>query len=368
MSLPRYQRHERPRGDERRPPAQRVESHGKLPRLTGGLFILASIAALYLARDFFIPLSLALLFALILSPMVQSLARHQVPTPAGAGIVLAAFLGFLALGGYLVSGPISIWAEKGPETVQRVSAKVRSMMQPVRKLSAATETQKSDQEQPQKVEVKQPGILKSVAARTGTFVGVAGTTFLLVYFLLASGDALLTSILRSISNHSRRERTLEIGNEIKRHISKYLFAITMINVVEGILIASGLAIAGMPTPILWGAMHVFLNYIPFVGPLTGLAITSVVSFISFESVPRAIVPPIIYVAVMMLDNFVGPLVLGKRLVLNPALVFVSLMFWGWLWGIVGILIAIPVLIGAKIVCDAVPHLNRYGRIISAHNM
>src|SRR5215204_2950852 len=101
MSLPRYQRHERPRGDERRPPAQRVESHGKLPRLTGGLFLLASIAALYFARDFFIPLSLALLFALILSPMVQMLARRRVPTAAGAGIVLAAFLGFLALGGYL---------------------------------------------------------------------------------------------------------------------------------------------------------------------------------------------------------------------------------------------------------------------------
>jgi predicted PurR-regulated permease PerM len=365
MRVSRHERYGRPREDSKQPPGHRVESHSKLPRLTGGLFIIAAVASLYFARDFFIPLSLALLFALILAPVVQGFARHRIPTPAGAAIVLVAFLALLSLAGYLLSGPVSLWAEKGPETVQRISGKLRWITQPFRDFSAATETQKRIEEQPQRIEVTQPGILRSVVVGTGAFIGVAGTTFILLYFFLASGDALLTSILGSIGSHSRRERALGIGQEIKRHISRYLFAITMINMGEGVLISSGLAIAGMPTPILWGALHAFLNFIPYVGALTGLAITTGVSFISFTSIPRAIIPPMIYVGVMVLDNFVSPLVLGRRLVLNPALVFLSLMFWGWLWGIVGILISVPLLIVLKIVCDALPHLNRYGRIISA---
>ena len=112
-------------------------------------------------------------------------------------------------------------------------------------------------------------------------------------------------------------------------------------------------------------MHALLNFIPYIGAITGLVITGLVAIASFDSIPRMIIPPAIYLGIMILDSFASPMVLGKRLVLNPILVFVSLMFWGWVWGIGGILVAVPILIAYKIVCDHVPEWNRYGRIISA---
>ena len=332
-------------------------------RFLAGLFLIATFAVLYVARDFFIPLVLALLFALILVPAVHLLRRGHIPNAAGAAIVLVAFLGLLALAGYSLSGPLSTWIDKGPQIWARVSERLHSITRPMKELKTAAE--KTTPEPAPPVKVEQPGMLKDIAARTGSAVSLAGTTFILLYFLLAAGDPLLTSILAAVSNADRRERVLAISLDIKQHISKYLLTITLINVTEGTLIAGGLALVGMPTPLLWGALHALLNFIPYLGAITGLVITGLVAFISFDTVPRQFIPPALYLAVMVLDNFASPMVLGKRLVLNPVLVFVSLMLWGWLWGIAGILIAVPLLITLKIICDHAPDWKRFGRILSA---
>lgn len=313
------------------------------------------------------PVVLALLFALLLSPPVHALARFHIPPPAGAALVLLSFLGLLFLGGYFLAGPVTAWVRRTPQMIEQLSAKFERVARPSREFNAALRqgSQKEGLEKPAEVEIKKPSPVKGILTQTGAFIMTAGTTFILLYFLLAAGDALLAAILAGIVNTQRREKTMAVGHEIKGHISKYLFALTLINAAEGALIAAGLAMAGMPAPILWGALHAILNFIPYLGALTGLALTALVSFLTFESVSHAIIPPLIYFAIMVLDNFAGPMVLGKRLVLNPILVFVSLMFWGWLWGIVGVLVAVPILIALKIICDHLPALQRYGRIISA---
>jgi predicted PurR-regulated permease PerM len=355
-------------GDEpARPGSTFRTSRSANARFVVGLFFIAAFAVLYVARDFFIPVALALLFTLILMPAVRVLGRAHLPNAAGAAIVLVAFLGLLALGGYFLSGPLSTWIEKGPEMWARASARLNSITQPVQELKVATDktSSQSAQTSTPAIKVQQPGMLKSVAAHTGAVVSLAGTTFILLYFLLAAGDPLLTNILAAVSNPARRERVLAISQDIKQHISRYLLTITLINVSEGALIAGGLALAGMPTAMLWGALHAMLNFIPYLGAITGLAITGLVAFISFDTIARQLIPPAIYLGVMVLDNFASPMVLGKRLVLNPVLVFVSLMLWGWLWGIAGILIAIPLLLVLKIICDHIPDWERFGRILSA---
>ena len=331
-----------------------------------GLFFIAAFTVLYIARNFFIPVALALLFALILTPAVRSLRRCRIPDAAGAAIVLVAFLGLLALAGYFLAGPLSAWIEKGPEMLARLSARFESITAPIRELRAATERTELDPTVPATpIGLEQSGLLKAIAAHTGAAVGLAGTAFILLYFLLAAGDPLLASIMAAVSNSAKRERVLAISQEIKQRISKYLFTITIINFTEGALIAGGVALVGMPTPLLWGTLHALLNFIPYLGAVTGLTITTLVAFVSFDTIPRQLLPPAIYLSVMVLDNFASPLVLGKRLVLNPVLVFVSLLLWGWLWGIPGILIAIPLLLALKIICDHVPEWERYGRILSA---
>jgi predicted PurR-regulated permease PerM len=331
-----------------------------------GLFILAAFTVLYVARNFFIPVALALLFALILTPAVRSLRRCHIPDAAGAVLVLVAFLGLLALAGYFLAGPLSVWIEKGPEMFARLSARFESITAPIRELKAANgETESVPTTPAAPIALEQNGMLKTLAAQTGAAVSLAGTAFILLYFLLAAGDPLLTSIMAAVSNPARRERVLAISQEIKQRISRYLFTITMINFTGGALIAGGLSLVGMPTPLLWGTLHALLNFIPYLGAITGLSITTLVAFVSFDTVPRQLLPSAIYLSVMVLDNFASPLVLGKRLVLNPVLVFASLMLWGWLWGIPGILIAVPLLLSLKIICDHVPEWEQYGRILSA---
>ncbi len=343
-----------------------IITQGNSP-FVAGLFFCAAFAILYVARDFFIPIALGLLFALILMPAVRALHRLRVPTAAGSAIVLIAFLGLLSLAGYFLAGPLSTWIERGPEIKSRVSARVEALMQPARdfKVLPQKKVEDSSPSPASALSFEQPGWLKRVAASTGAAVSVAGTTFIILYFLLAAGDPLLTSILAAVSNSEQRERVLAISHDIKRHISRYLFTVTLINVTEGAIITAGLALVGMPTPMLWGALHAVLNFIPYLGAITGLVITGLAAFISFETLPRQLIPPAIYLGVMVLDNFGSPMVLGKRLVLNPVLVFVSLMLWGWLWGIAGILIAIPLLLALKIICDHVPDWERFGRILSA---
>lgn len=332
------------------------------------LALVAGFATLYCARDFFIPFALALFLALVLSPAVQLLARWHIPPSAGSAIVLVAACGLLLAGFLSLSGPVGYWIQKGPETFSRISARIEPVLQRFEHLKAtARQSRKQDVEPAPKVEVKQPGAIQSLMARMGRIITVLGTTFILIYFLLAAGDALLSSILAAISDPARRAQTIAIGHQIKKSIAKYLLAMTLVNLTEGGMIAGGLYAAGMPTPLLWGALHAVLNFIPYVGSITGLAITTFVAFISFNSVGHSLIPPAIYLAVMILDTFASPLILGKRLVLNAALVFLSLMFWGWLWGIVGVALAVPILIAAKIICDNLPGLEKFGRILSAHS-
>ena len=350
--------------------AQYFPRRSAKPVFTKALFLIAVFGCLYFARDFFMPLFLGLLFALILSPAVHALARRRIPTAAGAAIVLLSFIGLLALGGYFLVGPVSDGIRKGPQIIERISAKFRTITQPIYNLKGKTRNPEAPEvdKQSSLAPVKSSGALQLLATRAGSFMTLAGTTFILVYFLLAAGDALFSAVLAGISDPRRREQTTTVAHEIKRHISKYLLAITMINVAEGALLAGGLALARMPTPGLWGAMHAVLNFIPYIGSITGLVIVALVSLVSFYTLSRAAIAPAIYLAIMILDNFASPLVLGKRLILNSALVFVSLMFWGWMWGIVGILLAIPLLMAVKIICDHVPNLKRYGRIISGDSV
>jgi predicted PurR-regulated permease PerM len=365
MGLPRFQHEPAPSGR----PETRFPYRPR-PDFTKALFILTMIGVLYVARTFFMPLVLGLLFALVLLPPVHILARRRIPPALGAAIVLLLFVGALGTTAYLLASPISLWARKAPEVAAKLALKFERIVRPLHELKAKV-TQPppppAGEPPPPAITIhQQAGFLSTAVSRAGASLAMAATTFILLYFLLASGDALFRSALSQISDVRQKAQLVAIGQQVRHQVSKYLLAITAINIAEGALIAGGLALTGMPTPLLWGAMHAVLNFIPYIGSITGLAVTAVVALISFPSIPHALIAPGIYLGVMVLDNFTSPMVLGNRLVLNPALVFVSLMFWGWLWGLVGVLVAIPILMVIKIICDSLGPLHPYGRIISGN--
>ncbi len=151
---------------------------------------------------------------------------------------------------------------------------------------------------------------------------------------------------------------------MEKHVSVYLSTVALINASVGAALAIGLYFAGMPNPVLWGVMAGLLIFVPYVGPLIGIAIVAAVSFLTFETIGRAIIPPAIYMVIeFMQGNVITPMILGMRFELNPVAIFIWLIFWGWMWGVVGALLAVPMLTIFKIFCDHTESLTSIGEFL-----
>lgn len=123
------------------------------------------------------------------------------------------------------------------------------------------------------------------------------------------------------------------------------------------MVGTALHLLDVPSPLLWGLMATVLNFVPYVGAMVGVAVVSLVSFVTFDEVGRAVVPPLVYLFVTSLEGgFITPLILGRSLSLSPVAILLGLLFWGWLWGIPGALLAVPILLSVRIVCENVPSL------------
>jgi predicted PurR-regulated permease PerM len=154
-----------------------------------------------------------------------------------------------------------------------------------------------------------------------------------------------------------KKKAVEIMRQIEEKISSYLLTTTLINVGLGAALCVVLWAIGMPNPLLWGLLATLLNYIPYIGALTGIAILFMASILSFDHLGYALIAPSAYIVINTIEgSFVAPMILGRSLELNPVAIFISLLFWGWLWGISGALLAVPLLVALKIVSDRVAAL------------
>src|SRR5205823_1876401 len=160
----------------------------------------------------------------------------------------------------------------------------------------------------------------------------------------------------SATFHDKR-RAVEISHEIQQNISHYLFTVSVINLCLGVIVGAGLYFLGVPNAAMWGALAAVLNYVPYFGPVTGIVLLAIMGLVTFDTLPKALLPPLWYAAVHGLEtNFVTPILLGRRFTLNPVIIFISLIFWTWLWGVAGALLSVPILVGVKVICDHVPAL------------
>jgi predicted PurR-regulated permease PerM len=173
----------------------------------------------------------------------------------------------------------------------------------------------------------------------------------------------MISILPTLSD---KKRALRIAYDVEREISRYLLTVSVINVGLGVAVAAAMAATGMPNAILWGVATALLNFVPYVGALTNLATVAVVAVLSFDSIQQAMIPPILFVACIIIEGqFVTPAVLGRRLELNSVAIFITLALWSWLWGIVGAILAVPMLVSVKVLCDHFEGLSSFGEFLSA---
>ncbi len=322
-----------------------------------GLFLLGLVGFLYLARPFFLPVILALLLALLFKPVVRDLAQHHVPNGLSAALVLVILLTGIVVALTRASEPALEWIEKAPGIVHQMELKVNRVLGFMPKAPTWPAVQggaavPSPEKPTPRIQFSGGSLPDTLFIYTKSFLAGFIECLVLLYFLLASGDLFMLKLVRILPTLHDKKQAVEIVREVEGNISNYLLTVTVINACLGIVVGVAMLILRMPNPFLWGLMAALLNFIPYLGPLMGVIIFSLVALLSFETRAHVILPPLVYLGLHGIEaNFITPTVLGHRLTLNPVVIFTSIIFWTWLWGIPGALLAVPMLMMLKIVCD-----------------
>ena len=332
-----------------------------------GILVLLTLYTLYFAREFLLPIVLAYVLSLLLTPVVRGLKRIHMPEVLGAGLVLLVALGIVAYGSYRLAGPATKWIQEAPYTLSKVKSKLGALVMPVKKAQQTTEQIEKTLDgtgENRKVEVKKPGLGAFIFSGTQAFLLTGGVTIVLLYFLLASGDLFLLKLVKVLPTLEDKKRAVEIFRQIEGNVSTYLWTITLINGGLGIAIGTAMYFLGMPNPALWGVMGMLFNYVPYLGATAGIIIVAIAATLTFDDALAILLPPLAYFVCQVVEaNFITPLALGRRLALNPVIIFVWLIFWGWMWGVAGALLAVPLLAILKIICDHFDALSPFGEFL-----
>jgi predicted PurR-regulated permease PerM len=271
----------------------------------------------------------------------------------------------------LVSGPVSNWISDAPDLGAELKQKLHTLTSSVAVMKKATDqvdqiTTGTADPKVQKVAVQTPGLLTVAVSNVVSIFATMMVTLVLALFLLASGDMFYVKLIDAFPRFGDKKRALRIVYGIERSVSRYLLLVTMINMGLGVVIGTGMWLIGMPEPLVWALVAFVVNYMPYVGPLSGAALATAVAVVSFDHLGHAALAPAIYLTATFLEGqFITPVLLGRQLELNTVSVFVTVVFWGWLWGIAGALMAVPFLVCVKVICDNVEGLSTLGSFLSA---
>lgn len=338
---------------------------------TTGLFLLAIFYTIYFLRSLLLPIVLALLLSYLLRPIVRILAKAKIPPLIGAALVLVSLVGLIGYGISFLTAPAAGWLEKAPYSLHELKQKMLPIKKPMEKVAQAsgaienlTATDNQQNKSPT-VEVKQHPLTDRLIGQTPELMVSALTTLILLYFLLAYDGVFLGKLIKLMPTLSDKKRAVSIAHEIEAQVSRYLFTVTIINCCLGLAVGATVGFLGLPNPLMWGAMVTVLNFIPYLGALTGIICMTLGAVLSFDSVGYALLFPLSYFVLATLEgNFITPVVMGRSLTLNPVLVLLSLTFWGWMWGIVGVILAVPILAAFKIFCSHIEPMEPIAEFIS----
>ena len=336
-----------------------------------GLFLFGAIYALYFARDFFMPVTLAFLSALTLTPIVRFLRKRGVPEALSATLLVFVSAIVIAILAYAMSGPVMQLVTDAPEIGRKLSDRMEEFRRPFDRLRDVSEqveqvTEAAEEPGVQRVVVTQPGIVSRAAGNLLSAGTTAAIVFVLSIFLLASGTLFYEKIVQSFTRLSEKKRALRVVYDVEREISRYLLTVSFINGCLGAAVGVLMWIAGMPMPLVWGVATALLNFLPYVGAATSILLVAAISLVTFDSLSYALIPPgLVLLCNIIEGQFVTPLIVGRRLEINAVAIFIAVAFWSWLWGFVGALIAVPLLVVIKVFCDHFEALYHVGNFLGA---
>jgi predicted PurR-regulated permease PerM len=330
--------------------------------LLGGIFTVLAIAGLQYASSLLVPIALAVMLTLLLGPLVRWMGKYGVVEPAGAAIIVFGTILLLGITVAALATPAAEWLRRAPETMRRVEEKLRTV-EPVTTIQATASTVAritgsagADDGGP-RIQVASESALHEMGWTTAHVVGGILTMVFLTYFLLGSGAMFRRKIAYLVPAGTRRARIKRALFEIEQQMSRYLLINTLISIGFGLATGALLAVIGVPNPILWGTVAGVLNFIPYLGAIVTVVLIGIVSLATFEGTQTMFLACGGYLVLDLIKgHFVCPLVLGRRMPLNTVAILISLLFWGWVWGIVGVIMAVPITVMIQVVCS---HSERF---------
>src|SRR5665647_1983569 len=334
----------------------------------GGLFILALLEAAYVASEIVLPLVFAIVLKLLLQPALRILERLHVPRTLAALLLILALFGTIVGLGTAISSPARTWAAKLPEGIPRLEERLNFVREPINTLQRflqQVEDFGGPGQSPNVVAATQgPTLLAKLFTGTRNFASGFFTTVLFLFFFLVSGDIFLHRLVEILPRFSSKRQAVEISQQIGSDISAYLVTITIMNAAVGIATALTMWLTGVGDPILWGTVAFLLNYVPILGPASGVLIFLLAGLLTHDMLWQALLPAGLYLGFHLIEGeSVTPMLLARRFTLNPFLVILSLVFWFWMWGVPGAILAVPMLAITKIICDRIQSLAAFGHFL-----
>src|SRR6478672_11707249 len=334
----------------------------------GGLFVLALLAAAYVASEIVLPLAFAIVLKLLLQPAFRILERLHIPRVLAALLLILALFGTIVGLGTAISGPARSWAAKLPEGIPRLQERLSFMREPIntlqRFLQQVEDFGGTGPSPNANASAQGPTLLTNLFTGTRNFASGFFTTVLFLFFLLVSGDIFMHRLVEIMPRFGGKRQVVEISQQIESDISAYLVTITIMNAAVGIAMALAMWLTGVGDPILWGTVAFLRNYVPIIGTALGVLIFLFAGLLTIDSLWQALLPAALYLGFHLIEGeTVTPMLLAKRFTLNPVLVIISLVFWFWMWGIPGAILSVPMLAIAKIICDGVRPLAALGHFL-----
>lgn len=345
------------------------------PRAPTSLVVLAVLAVgfvLWATQDLILPVLLSMFFALVGNPIIRLLQRIRIPRFISALAVLCSGIALTVLLGQQLVQPAGEWIRDAPRELRSLAPKLQKLTKPVQQANEAAENiaraaggdsagkrvqvVKTEVNDPYKVLTATPKLLASVLALV-----------LLTFFFMVYGQDLQRNAIALLPDRQKKKVTVEILHTIEVEVSRYVLTISVINAVVGLVFAACLYFfldLPLDEALLWGTMAAVLNFAPYVGPLIGIIVMLLMGFASYDEPLQSLLPAAIYLGLHTLEGqLITPIVLGKRMALSPLILILALMVFGWMWGIIGLLLAVPLLVCVKIVLSRLEGMDGWAHLL-----
>ena len=345
------------------------------PRAPASLVVLAVLAVAYTlwaTQDLILPVLLAMFFALVGNPIIRLLQRIRIPRFLAALAVLCSGIALAVLLGQQLVQPAGEWIREAPRELRSLAPKLQKLAKPMQEANKAAENiaraaggeSTSRPVQVVRTEVNDP---YRVLTTTPMLITSILAVVLLTFFFMVYGQDLQRHAIALLPDRQKKKVTVGILQAIETEVSRYVLTISVINAVVGLVFAGCLHFfldLPLDEALLWGTMAAILNFAPYVGPLIGIVAMLLMGFSSFNDPLQALLPAAIYLGLHTLEGqIVTPIVLGKRMAFSPLILILALMVFGWLWGLIGLLLAVPLLVCVKIVLTRLDGLEGWAKLL-----